>query len=76
MINPLNYYKCYSDEDPPYPGYYAVAYCWDIQEGFFMSSDYYDGRIFLNWPVAYFHGPLDTKAEALEYARKYDISKS
>lgn len=69
-----NVYKCYADEDPEIKGYYAVCYCCEINEGSFMSVDWYDGTKFVDWPVCYFTGPFDDFESALDFSRKNDIS--
>ena len=57
------------------PGWYAIALCWDPEEGTFPGADYWDGN---EWTeggpiIATSPGTLASKFAADEWARYHDV---
>ena len=62
-----------SDFNPNEEGFYAVLACWDVHEGFFTSTVFFDGKkLSYEYPVAYWHGPFTTEREAEDFSDKND----
>ena len=59
------------DKTPTKPGYYAVLYMWDINEGIFDNAYYWDGKEWnCDLPICNYWGPFESEEEAEEYAAK------
>ena len=61
---------------PVKKGFYAIHYSWCINEGSFMSNDYFNGK---EWavrdnPTSHFAGPFKTPNEADEFCDNNDIT--
>jgi len=61
---------CYDEEKPKTPGWYAVLYCWEIQEGVFNQASYWNDGWDEKLPIGFWWGPFDTAQEAEEYAEE------
>ena len=65
----------YISERPGCEGWYAIQYCWDVEEGVWVGSAYYDGK---EWktglPVTSFAGPFGSEIEAARWAADHDCS--
>lgn len=61
------------------PGWYAILYCWEIDEGFFTGAGYWDGKRW-QWPhdnpseppVVNHAGPFENKQAAEGWAEEND----
>lgn len=65
----------YLDEgNPETVGWYAIAVCWDEEEGTCVYATYWNGEDWEDsFPVNQFAGPFDTKQEAEVWGRKNDF---
>ena len=58
---------------PEIEGWYAIQYCWDVEEGIFYGADYFDGKRWLcNYPVGRFAGNFENEFEAEEFSKSED----
>ena len=67
----------WDDNNPSSVGWYAVAVCWDPEEGICMGTGYWTG---VEWVKAYaptrmvaFVGPFPAEATAEDWAYKHDL---
>ena len=70
----------YSDLPRGKPGYYAIMYVWDPQEGAFPGCVKWDGDKQITdeihgYPVTSWAGPFPTAAEALSWAESHDYER-
>lgn len=62
------------DRGPEIKGWYATLHCWEVQEGFFPGSAFWNGEKFTNdLPISnWVDNVFLSKEEAGEYAVKND----
>ena len=62
------------DKTPAAKGWYATLHCYDVMEGFFPSSSYWDGEKFTSsLPISnWINKKLNNKDEAERFARESD----
>lgn len=57
------------EDKPPVPGWYAVLYCWEPQEGVFTDAAYWNGQVWSqSLPIGGYAGPFADEAEARAWA--------
>jgi hypothetical protein len=63
------------DEPPSAEGWYPVMICWEVEEGFFPGSAWFDGKRWDTTEPVILHGPSPcASAEAArEWACAHDI---
>jgi len=59
-------------DDPKSHGWYAIAYCWEMEEGSWCEARYYKGE--WNRPVYMYCGPFVDESSAAAWAKENDIS--
>ena len=76
VMNPAEHVVMWQDKcKPETKGWYAVNYCWDVMEGSFCGSCYFDGADWVeSLPINKFSGPFQSKGRAMEWVDHNDIS--
>lgn len=62
------------DDKPKEAGWYAVSYCWEIEEGVFPGAAYWDGTKWnRKFPITAYYGPFQDDDSAEEWAYDHDL---
>ena len=60
-------------DEPKVAGWYAIAYCYDEEEGIYNSAAYWDKEWRTTLPVCASAGPFPDRAEAREWSYANDM---